>query len=98
MFDWDRFESGKIAVEMNNVSDVYGFLEMAQNQGFGISASADAYVSVMQNGYKYFWLNHFGEIGVTDSVYKFDYVIKFSDVVSNNFPSKDSLMEFLNGE
>lgn len=98
MFDWDKFETGKIAVEINSASEVYEFLEMAQDQGFGISASADAYVSAMQDGYKYFRLNSFGEIGVSDNGDRFNYVIKFSDVVSNSFPSKESLMEFLNGE
>lgn len=99
MFDWDRFRVGSLAIELNDKFEVYEFLKIAQNQGFELMVNDfEAYVGAMHNGFKYFWLNSFREIAVSDNEDRFDYVVKYSDVFSDIFPSKESLMEFLNGE
>lgn len=99
MIDWDRFKAGSLAIELNDKFEVYEFLKITQSQGFKLMVNDfEAYADVIHSGSKYFYLNGFGEIGVSDNEDRFSYVIKFSDVVSNDFPSKESLMKFLNGE
>lgn len=96
MFDWDKFRTERIAIELNNKSEVYAFLRMASNQGFKLNVEPYIYANVIIDGFKYFYYNHiFRSISVSNRD-RFESVIKYNDL-NTSFPSKESLMKFLNG-
>ena len=100
MIDWKTFKKGHMAIELDNEADILEFLEMAKDEGIKLAADPGIYVDVVINDkYKYFIYTPYNTIGVKNNVdLSYEEVIYYRDIFTGNLPSKESLMEFLNGE
>ena len=99
MIDWKTFKKGHMAIEFDNEADILEFLQMAKDEGIEPAADTGIYVDVAINDkYKYFICTPRNQIGVKDNVsLSYEEVIYYRDIFNSSFPSKESLMEFLNG-
>ena len=99
MIDWKTFKKGHMAIELDNEADILEFLEMAKDEGIKLAADPGIYVDVVINDkYKYFIYTPYNTIGVKNNVdLSYEEVIYYRDIFTGNLPSKESLMEFLNG-
>ena len=99
MIDWKTFKKGHMAIELDNEADILEFLQMAKDEGIKLAADPGIYVDVVINDkYKYFIYTPYNTIGVKNNVdLSYEEVIYYRDIFTGNLPSKESLMEFLNG-
>lgn len=88
-----------MAIELDNEADILEFLEMAKDEGIKLLADPSVYVrAAINDKYKYFIYTPYNTIGVNDNVsLSYKEVIYYRDIFTGNLPSKESLMEFLNG-